>query len=184
MPTASTSQILGNNECFEPYTSNLYIRRTLAGEFIVINKHLVRDLINLGLWSEEMKDKILLNEGSVQNIEEIPEDIRKVYKIVWEISQKTIIDMAADRGAFVCQSQSMNLFIARPDFGKLTSMHFYSWKKGLKTGIYYLRTRPVAKAQQFTIDPSMKKEEVKKQVEEKAIKACRRDDPDCLTCGS
>ena len=184
MPTASTSQILGNNECFEPYTSNLYIRRTLAGEFIVINEHLVRDLINLGLWSEEMKDKILLNEGSVQNIEEIPEDIRKVYKIVWEISQKTIIDMAADRGAFVCQSQSMNLFIARPDFGKLTSMHFYSWKKGLKTGIYYLRTRPVAKAQQFTIDPSMKKEEVKKQVEEKAIKACRRDDPDCLTCGS
>nr|QDY52333.1 ribonucleotide reductase, barrel domain protein [Mimiviridae sp. ChoanoV1] len=184
MPTASTSQILGNNECFEPYTSNLYIRRTLAGEFIVINEHLVRDLINLGLWSEEMKDKILLNEGSVQNIKEIPEDIRKVYKIVWEISQKKIIDMAADRGAFVCQSQSMNLFIARPDFGKLTSMHFYSWNQGLKTGIYYLRTRPVAKAQQFTIDPSMKKEEVKKQVEEKAIKACRRDDPDCLTCGS
>ena len=159
MPTASTSQILGNNECFEPYTSNLYVRRTLAGEFIVINEHLVRDLIKLGLWSEEMKDKILLNEGSIQNIEEIPEHIRKVYKIVWEISQKTIINMAADRGAFVCQSQSMNLFIAKPDFGKLTSMHFYSWKKGLKTGIYYLRTRPIAKAQQFTIDPSMKKEE-------------------------
>jgi len=184
MPTASTSQILGNNECFEPYTSNLYIRRTLAGEFIVINEHLVRDLIKLGLWSEEMKDKILINEGSVQNIEEIPEDIRKVYKIVWEISQKSIIDMAADRGAFVCQSQSMNLFIAKPDFGKLTSMHFYSWKQGLKTGIYYLRTRPIAKAQQFTIDPLMKKEEVKKQVEEKTIKFCRRDDPDCLSCGS
>jgi len=184
MPTASTSQILGNNECFEPYTSNLYVRRTLAGEFIVINEHLVRDLIKLGLWSDEMKDKILLNEGSIQNIEEIPEHIRKVYKIVWEISQKTIINMAADRGAFVCQSQSMNLFIAKPDFGKLTSMHFYSWKKGLKTGIYYLRTRPVAKAQQFTIDPNMKKEEQEKKLEETAIKACRRDDPDCLTCGS
>ena len=184
MPTASTSQIMGNNECFEPYTSNLYVRRTLAGEFIVINEHLVRDLIKLGLWSEEIKDKILLNEGSIQNIEEIPEHIRKVYKIVWEISQKTIINMAADRGAFVCQSQSMNLFIAKPDFGKLTSMHFYSWKKGLKTGIYYLRTRPVAKAQQFTIDPNMKKEEHEKKLEETAIKACRRDDPDCLTCGS
>jgi len=184
MPTASTSQILGNNECFEPYTSNLYVRRTLAGEFIVINEHLVRDLIKLGLWSDEMKDKILLNEGSIQNIEEIPEHIRKVYKIVWEISQKTIINMAADRGAFVCQSQSMNLFIAKPDFGKLTSMHFYSWRKGLKTGIYYLRTRPVAKAQQFTIDPNMKKEEYEKKLEETAIKACRRDDPDCLTCGS
>ena len=184
MPTASTSQILGNNECFEPYTSNLYVRRTLAGEFIVINEHLVRDLIKLGLWSEDIKDKILLNEGSIQNIEEIPENIRQVYKIVWEISQKSIINMAADRGAFVCQSQSMNLFIAKPDFGKLTSMHFYSWKKGLKTGIYYLRTRPVAKAQQFTIDPSLKKEEKKQKLEETAIKACRRDDPDCLTCGS
>ena len=184
MPTASTSQILGNNECFEPYTSNLYVRRTLAGEFIVINEHLVRDLIKLGLWSEEMKDKILLNEGSIQNIEEIPENIRKIYKIVWEISQKSLINMAADRGAFVCQSQSMNLFIAKPDFAKLTSMHFYSWKKGLKTGIYYLRTRPVAKAQQFTIDPSMKKEEQKQKLEETLIKACRRDDPDCLSCGS
>ena len=184
MPTASTSQILGNNECFEPYTSNLYIRRTLAGEFIVINEHLVRDLIKLGLWTEEIKDRILLNEGSVQNIEEIPEHIRKVYKIVWEISQKSLINMAADRGAFVCQSQSMNLFIARPDFGKLTSMHFYSWKKGLKTGIYYLRTRPLAKAQQFTIDPNLKKEEQSEKLEQTTIKACRRDDPDCLTCGS
>ena len=184
MPTASTSQILGNNECIEPYTSNLYIRRTLAGEFIVINEHLVRDLIKLGLWTEEIKDRILLNEGSVQNIEEIPEHIRKVYKIVWEISQKSLINMAADRGAFVCQSQSMNLFIARPDFGKLTSMHFYSWKKGLKTGIYYLRTRPVAKAQQFTIDPNLKKEEQSEKLEQTTIKACRRDDPDCLTCGS
>ena len=184
MPTASTSQILGNNECFEPYTSNLYIRRTLAGEFIVINEHLVRDLIELGIWSEEIKDKILFNEGSIQNIEEIPDEIKKVYKIVWEISQKAIINMAADRGAFVCQSQSMNLFIAKPDFAKLSSMHFYSWKKGLKTGIYYLRTRPVAKAQQFTIDPSMKKKDKTKKLEETAIKACRRDDPDCLTCGS
>ena len=184
MPTASTSQILGNNECFEPYTSNLYVRRTLAGEFIVLNERLVRELIKLGIWSEEIKDQILFNEGSIQNIDEIPDEIKKVYKIVWEISQKAIINMAADRGAFVCQSQSMNLFIAKPDFAKLSSMHFYSWNKGLKTGIYYLRTRPVAKAQQFTIDPSMKKEEKKKKLEETAIKACRRDDPDCLTCGS
>ena len=178
MPTASTSQILSNNECFEPYTSNIYIRRTLAGEFIVINDHLVKDLIKIGAWNSDIKDKIILNEGSVQNIAEIPDDIKRIYKTVWEMSQKTLINMAADRGAFICQSQSLNLFIAKPDFGKLSSMHFYSWKKGLKTGIYYLRTKPVAKAQQFTIDPSMKKDA------EENIPACRRDDPDCLACGS
>ena len=179
MPTASTSQIMSNNECFEPYTSNIYIRRTLAGEFIVINDHLVRDLIKLGIWSPEIKDKIIYNEGSVQQIDEIPDDIKRVYKTVWEMSQKALINMAADRGAFICQSQSLNLFIAKPDFGKLSSMHFYSWKRGLKTGIYYLRTKPVAKAQQFTIDPSMNKKQ-----ETKAIPACRRDNPDCLACGS
>ena len=158
----------------------IYIRRTLAGEFIVINEHLVRDLIELGIWSEEIKDKILFNEGSIQNIEEIPEEIKKVYKIVWEISQKAIINMAADRGAFVCQSQSMNLFIAKPDFAKLSSMHFYSWKKGLKTGIYYLRTRPVAKAQQFTIEP----EKVGDSKKDKTPLVCSRDNPDCEACGS
>ena len=179
MPTASTSQIMGNNECFEPYTSNIYIRRTLAGEFIVLNEHLVRDLISLGLWSNEIKDEIIKNEGSVQNIAQIPDNIKEVYKTVWEISQKNIINMAADRGAFICQSQSMNLFIAKPDFGKLSSMHFYSWKKGLKTGIYYLRTRPIAKAQQFTIEPDKKPEESATNIPQ-----CRRDDPDCLTCGS
>ena len=147
-----TAQIMGNNEAFEPFTSNIYVRRVLAGEFIVINEHLVRDLIKLNLWNEGMKNKILVNKGSIQNIEEIPDDIKKIYKIVWEISQKVIIDMAADRGAYICQSQSMNLFIASPDIGKLTSMHFYSWQKGLKTGMYYLRTRPVATAQQFTIE--------------------------------
>ncbi len=176
MPTASTSQILGNNECFEPYTSNLYIRRTLAGEFIVINEHLVRDLIKIGKWNQEIKDKIIFNEGSIQEINEIPEKIKNIYKTVWEISQKVLIDMSADRGAFICQSQSLNLFIADPDFAKLSSMHFYSWNKGLKTGIYYLRTKPVAKAQQFTIDPTMKKE--------LPIKACNRNDPDCVACGS
>ena len=192
MPTASTSQIMGNNECIEPYTSNIYIRRVLAGEFIVLNEHLVRDLINLGLWSPEIKDEILKNEGSIQKIDSIPDDIKKVYKTVWEMSQKALINMAADRGAFICQSQSLNLFIARPDFGKLTSMHFYSWKKGLKTGIYYLRSKPIAKAQQFTIEPEMKKkksnsnfqEENNGGLEQNAIKACRLDNPDCLTCGS
>ena len=177
MPTASTSQIMSNNECFEPYTSNIYIRRTLAGEFIVINEHLVRELLKIGMWTPEIKDQIIYNEGSIQNIEGIPDDIKRVYKTVWEMSQKVLIDMAADRGAFICQSQSLNLFLAKPDFSKLSSMHFYSWKRGLKTGIYYLRTKPVAKAQQFTIDPNMKKEA-------QPIKACKLNDPDCLACGS
>ena len=153
MPTASTSQIMGNNECIEPYTSNIYLRRVLAGEFIVINEHLVRDLIKIDMWNPEIKDLILKYEGSIQNIEGIPDELKRIYKTVWEMSQKSLIDMAADRGAFICQSQSLNLFIARPDHGKLTSMHFYSWKRGLKTGIYYLRSKPIAKAQQFTIEP-------------------------------
>src|SRR6185295_18474291 len=138
MPTASTSQILGNNECFEPYTSNIYSRRVLSGEFIIVNKHLLKDLISLGLWNNDMKNKIILANGSVQGIEEIPADIKEIYKTVWEIKQRHLIDMAADRGAFICQSQSLNLFEEKPSAAKLTSMHFYAWKKGLKTGMYYL----------------------------------------------
>ena len=153
MPTASTSQILGYNECFEPFTSNLYTRRTLAGEFIVVNKYLMRDLMNLGLWSEELKQKIVALNGSIQNIQEIPDDIKGRYKTSWELKQKILVDMAASRGAFICQSQSLNLFVADSTYAKLTGMHFYSWKKGLKTGCYYLRTKAVAKAQQFTVEP-------------------------------
>ena len=152
MPTASTAQILGNNECFEPYTTNIYLRRTLAGEFVVVNKHLVEDLKALGLWSKAMKDLLIKADGSVQNISNIPDDIKERYKTVWEISQKCIIDMAADRGRFVCQSQSMNLFIQSPTFSKLSSMHMYAWKKGLKTGMYYLRSKAKAKPIQFSLD--------------------------------
>ena len=154
MPTASTSQILGNNECFEPYTSNIYTRRTLSGEFVVVNKHLMHDLIERGMWNDNMKNKLIGANGSVQDIAEIPQDIKDLYKTVWEISQKTIIDMAADRGAFICQSQSMNVFLQDPNFGKLTSMHFYAWKKGLKTGMYYLRSKAATSAIQFTVDKS------------------------------
>ena len=154
MPTASTSQILGNNECFEPYTSNIYTRRTLSGEFVVVNKHLMHDLIELGIWNDNMKNKLIAANGSVQDIPEIPADIKELYKTVWEISQKAIIDMSADRGAFICQSQSMNLFMQDPNFGKLTSMHFYAWKKGLKTGMYYLRSKAATSAIQFTVDKS------------------------------
>lgn len=152
MPTASTSQILGNNECFEPYTSNIYSRRVLSGEFIVVNKHLLMDLVRLGLWNNDMKNKIIAANGSVQSIAEIPAEIKELYKTVWEIKQRTIIDMASDRGAYICQSQSLNLFIAEPNFAKLTSMHFYGWEKGLKTGMYYLRTKPAATAIKFTVD--------------------------------
>ena len=155
MPTASTSQILGNNECFEPYTTNIYTRRTLAGEFILVNKHLVAELAALGLWSEEMKQVIIAYNGSIQEIGAIPQDVRERYKTVWEIKQKTLIDMAAARGAFVCQSQSLNLFVADPNYSKLTSMHFYAWKKGLKTGLYYLRTKAGVQAQKFTVDPKL-----------------------------
>ena len=152
MPTASTSQILGNNECFEPYTTNIYNRRVLSGEFIVVNKHLLMDLVKLNLWNADMKNKVIAANGSVQNIAEIPNEIKELYKTVWEIKQRTVIDMAADRGAYICQSQSLNLFIAEPNFAKLTSMHFYAWERGLKTGMYYLRTRPAASAIKFTVD--------------------------------
>jgi ribonucleoside-diphosphate reductase alpha chain len=155
MPTASTSQILGFNECFEPFTSNLYTRRTLAGEFIIVNKYLMRDLMSLGLWSEDLKQKIVALNGSVQDITEIPEDIKVRYKTAWELKQKTLIDMAAARGAFICQSQSLNLFVADSTYSKLTGMHFYSWKKGLKTGCYYLRTKAPVTAQKFTVDPRL-----------------------------
>jgi ribonucleoside-diphosphate reductase alpha chain len=152
MPTASTSQILGNNECFEPYTSNIYTRRVLSGEFVIVNKHLLRDLVDLGLWNSRMKDTIISANGSIQNIAEIPQNIKDLYKTVWEIKMRNIIDMAADRGAYICQSQSLNLFINAPNASKLTSMHFYAWKKGLKTGMYYLRTQAASQAVKFTIE--------------------------------
>jgi ribonucleoside-diphosphate reductase alpha chain len=156
MPTASTSQILGNNECFEPYTSNIYSRRVLSGEFVVVNKHLLHDLVNEGLWNASLKDKIVAANGSVQNIKEIPEHLRQLYRTAWEIKQKTVIDMAADRGAFICQSQSMNVFMTDVNFAKLTSMHFYAWKAGLKTGMYYLRTKAAAQAVKFTVQQQSK----------------------------
>jgi len=155
MPTASTAQILGNNESTEPFTSNMYNRRVLAGEFTVVNKHLLRDLTASGYWTESVRNKIIADGGSVQNIAELPKEIRDVYKTVWEISQRAILNMAADRGAFICQSQSMNVHIGEPSTSKLTSMHFYAWKKGLKTGMYYLRTRPKAEAIQFTVNQEM-----------------------------
>ncbi|KAJ1339413.1 ribonucleoside-diphosphate reductase large subunit [Batrachochytrium salamandrivorans] len=152
MPTASTSQILGNNEAFEPYTSNIYIRRVLSGEFQIVNQHLLKDLTELGLWNESMKNRIISANGSIQNIPSIPAQLKAIYKTVWEISQKVIIDMAADRGAFIDQSQSLNIHLAEVNYGKLTSMHFYGWHKGLKTGMYYLRSRPAADAIKFTVD--------------------------------
>jgi len=152
MPTASTSQILGNNECFEPYTTNIYLRRTLAGEFVVVNKHLVEDLKKIGLWSKEMKDLMVKANGSVQNIIDIPDDLKELYKTVWEMSQKTIIDMAADRGVYIDQSQSMNLFVESPTVSKLSSMHMYAWKTGLKTGMYYLRSKAKARPIQFSLE--------------------------------
>ncbi len=152
MPTASTSQILGNNECFEPYTSNIYVRRVLSGEFVVVNKHLLKDLIELGLWNDDMKNRIITHNGSIQKIDGIPEEIKEIYKTVWEIKQRNLIDMAADRGAYICQSQSLNLFVDTPTAGKLTSMHFHAWKSGLKTGMYYLRTKAATQAVQFTVE--------------------------------
>lgn len=189
MPTASTSQILGNNECFEPYTSNIYTRRVLSGEFIVVNKHLLRDLVKLNLWNSEIKNKIVAANGSVQEIAEIPEQIKEVYKTVWEIKQRAVIDMAADRGAFIDQSQSLNLFIQDPNFAKLSSMHFYAWKKGLKTGMYYLRTKAATDAIKFTVEghsnhnivatTQISKEEVMAEI------SCSIDNKDdCLACGS
>jgi ribonucleotide reductase alpha subunit len=153
MPTASTSQILGFNECFEPITSNIYSRRTLAGEFVVVNKYLMKELMDLGLWNDKIKNNIIANKGSIQQLTMIPEQIRERYKIVWEIPMKHLIDMSADRGAFICQSQSLNLWLEDPTYNTLTSMHFYSWKKGLKTGIYYLRRKAKHQAQQFTVEP-------------------------------
>ncbi|MBN9299479.1 MAG: ribonucleoside-diphosphate reductase subunit alpha [Filimonas sp.] len=158
MPTASTSQILGNNECFEPYTSNIYTRRVLSGEFIIVNKHLLKDLVNLKLWNNTMKNNIIAANGSIQHIDEIPADIKELYKTVWEIKQRNLIDMAADRGAYICQSQSLNLFVDSPTASKLTSMHFYAWKKGLKTGMYYLRTQAATQAVQFTVEKQGSKE--------------------------
>lgn len=186
MPTASTSQILGNNECFEPYTSNIYTRRTLSGEFVIVNKHLMKDLIDLGLWSADMKNKLIAAKGSVQNIKEIPDNIKELYKTVWEISQKAIIDMSADRGAYICQSQSLNIHIQDPNFGKMTSMHFYAWKKGLKTGMYYLRSRAAADAIQFTVDKAAASAPTAVEMEQKAADmACSLDNPDaCEACGS
>ncbi len=205
MPTASTSQILGNNECFEPYTSNIYTRRTLSGEFIVVNKHMLKDLIQLGLWDDDMKQQIIAANGSIQHIPEIPVEIKALYKTAYEISQKVVIDMSADRGAFVCQSQSLNLFVENPNFKKLSSMHFYAWKAGLKTGMYYLRTKAAVDPIKFTIDENLrtkKQKQVQKPVaavaQNKAtsvanapsqseldqVKACSLDDPDCIMCSA
>lgn len=192
MPTASTSQILGNNECFEPYTSNIYTRRTLSGEFIIVNKHLMKDLIELGLWNDSMRNRLISTNGSVQSVPGIPRHIKDIYKTVWEISQKIIIDMAADRGAYICQSQSMNIFMQDPNFGKLTSMHFYAWKKGLKTGMYYLRSQAATSAIKFTLDKSSFEPKVEKVSPEQVAKAekqdaiaCSLDNPEgCEMCGS
>ena len=186
MPTASTAQILGNNECFEPYTSNIYTRRVLSGEFIIVNKHLLRDLVKLGIWNDRVKNKLLASNGSIQNIDEIPENIKELYKTAWEISQKEILDMAADRGAYIDQSQSLNIFMENANFAKLTSMHFYGWKAGLKTGMYYLRTKSATDAIKFTLDKAAISEPVAKTEEERMAEiSCSLDDPDnCVSCGS
>lgn len=184
MPTASTAQILGNNECFEPYTSNVYTRRVLSGEFIIVNKHLLRDLVKLGLWNDTLKNKLMAANGSVQNIDEVPDNIKELYKTAWEISQKTIIEMAADRGAYIDQSQSLNIFMENANFAKLTSMHFYGWKQGLKTGMYYLRTKAATDAIKFTLDKTvMEQPKAKTEEERQAEIACSLDDPDnCEMC--
>ena len=186
MPTASTSQILGFNECFEPFTNNIYQRQTLAGEFTLINKYLIKDLLERGLWNVEMKNKILMASGSIQEIAEIPAEIRELYKTVWEIKQKVLIDQSADRGIYVCQSQSLNLFVEEPELNKLSSMHFYAWTKGLKTGIYYLRTRPKAKVSAFTLDTSTGSAPSAASVAGSAasVLACSRDNKECLMCSS
>lgn len=199
MPTASTAQILGNNESFEPYTSNIYSRRVLSGEFQVVNHHLLRDLVELGLWDDNMKDQLIVNNGSVQDIEGIPQQLKDLYKTVWEIPQKTVLDMAADRGAFIDQSQSLNIYMAEINYAKMSSMHFHGWKLGLKTGMYYLRTKPAANAIQFTIDKSKmaavsaskavserSAEEIKAEQEQAmAAMICRRDNKDdCMMCGA
>ncbi|MGY6562312.1 MAG: ribonucleoside-diphosphate reductase subunit alpha [Luteibaculaceae bacterium] len=186
MPTASTAQILGNNECFEPYTSNIYTRRVLSGEFIIVNKYLLKDLVKLGIWNDKLKNKLIANKGSVQHIQEIPENLKALYKTAWEISQKTILEMAADRGAFICQSQSLNIFMSEPNFGKLTSMHFYGWKLGLKTGMYYLRTKAAVDAIQFTVEKQAQVDDqpkTKTAEQAQAEIACSLDDPEnCEMC--
>ena len=182
MPTASTSQIMGFNESFEPFTNNLFKRKTLSGEFVVMNKHLIRDLIELGLWNDEMRNKIMANEGSVQNIDEIPEELKSVYKTVWEIKQKALIDLSIQRGPYICQSQSLNIFMEEPDFKRLSSMHFYGWSNGLKTGSYYLRTRPRVKTQKFTLEPPSNKSSLK--VETSSEKTEEEEERECLTCSA
>lgn len=190
MPTASTAQILGNNECFEPYTSNIYTRRVLSGEYIIVNKHLLRDLNALGLWNDEMKNKLIAANGSVQGIKEVPENLKALYKTAWEISQKVIIDMAADRGAFIDQSQSLNIFMENANFKKMSSMHFYGWKSGLKTGMYYLRTKAATDAIKFTVDKKYKevtpvaKTEEERLVAEEAMACSIENGDDCDMCGS
>lgn len=185
MPTASTSQILGFNEAIEPFTSNLYQRRVLSGEFTVINKYLIYDLIKLGIWNTELKDQILSNGGSIQNISKIPEEIKSLYKTVWEIKQKVLIDQSADRGVYVCQSQSLNLFVEDTDMNKLSAMHFYGWQRGLKTGVYYLRTRPKVKTASFTLGVEKRAGATKEPITEEMILACRRDNPEaCEVCSS
>jgi ribonucleoside-diphosphate reductase alpha chain len=177
MPTASTSQILGNNECFEPFTSNIYVRRVLSGEFVIVNKHLVSDLIELGLWDEDIKNEIIRGGGSIQGIGQIPENVRKRYRTVWEMSMRPIIDQASDRGAYICQSQSMNLFIATPTVGSLNSMHFYAWQKGLKTGMYYLRSKPASSAKIITVED--------KQPAADEVLACSLENPEeCQMCSA
>ena len=184
MPTASTAQILGNNECFEPYTSNIYTRRVLSGEFIIVNKHLLKDLVKAGLWNKDMRQKIMTANGSVQIIKEVPQNLKALYKTAWEISQKAIIEQSADRGAYICQSQSLNIFMENANFGKLTSMHFYGWEKGLKTGMYYLRTKAATDAIKFTVEKTISAEPVSLDVEtQQAEIACSLDDPEnCEMC--
>ncbi|OVA12955.1 Ribonucleotide reductase large subunit [Macleaya cordata] len=189
MPTASTSQILGNNECFEPYTSNIYSRRVLSGEFVVVNKHLLHDLTEMGLWSSALKNKLVYEDGSVLNISEIPDDLKAIYKTVWEIKQKTLVDMAADRGCYIDQSQSLNIHMVQPNFQKLTSLHFHAWYKGLKTGMYYLRTRAAADAIKFTVDTSMLKERSDVVDDDLTAKMAQvfcslENREECMACGS
>nr|ACR37957.1 unknown [Zea mays] len=195
MPTASTSQILGNNECFEPYTSNIYSRRVLSGEFVVVNKHLLHDLTEMGIWTPTLKNQIIYDDGSVQKIAEIPDDLKAIYKTVWEIKQKTLVDMAVDRGCYIDQSQSLNVHMEQANFGKLTSLHFHAWSKGLKTGMYYLRTRAAADAIKFTVDTTLLKENgngmndgkpTEEDVEAKmAQMVCSFNNrEECLACGS
>ena len=180
MPTASTSQILGNNECIEPFTSNIYSRSTLAGQFLVVNKYLQDDLLKLKIWNKDIVDYIIAHEGSIQKIPQIPDIIKSVYKTAWDLSMKSLIDQAADRGIYICQSQSLNLWLKNPTISQLSSMHMYSYKKGLKTGIYYLRRRAVAKAQQFTLDPRKFKEKTV----EKVNSFTKTDEPECLSCSA